>query len=61
MGLTAQTDQALVLQALEDSGGMPYRVSPDPDAPTLAMAGPNPDDRRNDRTPDQDEPQAGDD
>jgi L,D-transpeptidase ErfK/SrfK len=57
LGLAASTDQTLLLQALDDSGGMPYRVSPDPQAPLLAMAGPNPDER----TPNQDPSEAGDD
>jgi len=57
LGLAGATDQALLLQALDDSGGMPYRVSPDPQAPTLAMAAPNPDER----APIPDDAEAGDD
>jgi L,D-transpeptidase ErfK/SrfK len=57
LGVAGAVDETLLLQALDDSGGMPYRVSPDPQAPTLAMAGPNPDDR----APDPDQPEAGDD
>jgi L,D-transpeptidase ErfK/SrfK len=30
MGLTARVDQALLLSALDDPGGMPTRVSPEP-------------------------------
>src|SRR5262249_35836703 len=36
-GVSAAVDKELVLQALQSSGGMPFRVTPDPSAPTLAF------------------------
>ena len=35
-GLTGGVDQGLLYSALEDTAGLPYRVTPDPSAPRLA-------------------------
>ena len=50
-------DQNLLASALEDSGGMPFRISPDPESATLALITGAP----HDRTVRPDDEEAGDD
>jgi len=66
-GLRGRADEELLVQALEDSGGMPMRVSPEVDAEArvsaagAAASGAPPGEVDRDRVPGTDHSQAGDD